>query len=51
MRVTSWGLFLLGVYLVLAGLSSLGFFYFLGQITSLLALAAGILLIMETWRR
>ena len=51
MRITNWGLFLLGVYLVLAGLSSLGLFYFLGQVLPLLALAAGILLIMDTWRR
>jgi len=53
MKVTNWGLFLLGVYLVLAGLSSLGFYFLLGlsQITSLLALAAGVLIIMDTWRR
>ena len=51
MRVTNWGLFLLGVYLVLAALSSFGLFYFLGQITSFIALAAGILIIMDTWRR
>lgn len=53
MRVTNWGLFLLGVYLVLAGLSSVVPFFFFGftQLTSLLALAAGILIIMDTWRR
>jgi hypothetical protein len=54
MRVTNWGLFLLGVYLILAGLSSIGIFSFLyglGQITSLIALIAGILLVMEDWRR
>jgi len=53
MRVTNWSLFLLGVYLVLAGLSSVLPFFFIGlaQISSLLALAAGILLIMENSRR
>lgn len=54
MRVTNWGLFLLGVYLILAGLSSIGIFNFLyglGQIASWIALIAGILLVMDTWRR
>jgi hypothetical protein len=53
MKVTNWGLFLLGVYLVLAGLSSVMPFVFIGltQIASLLALVAGILIIMDTWRR
>ena len=43
MRITNWGL----------GLSSLGFYFLmgLGQITSLIALAAGILIVMDTWRR
>ncbi len=53
MKVTNWGLFLLGVYLVLAGLSSVLPFFLMGvgQIINLLALAAGILIIMDTWRR
>ncbi len=53
MKVTNWGLFLLGVWLILAGLSSMGvfFLYGLSQITSLIALVAGVLIIMDTWRR
>lgn len=54
MRVTNWGLFLLGVYLILTGLSSVGVFPFLfglGQIVSLIALVAGILIVMDNWRR
>ncbi len=50
MRITNWGLFLLGVYLILAGLSSLGI-YLLGQIVSLIALVAGVLIVMDNWRR
>jgi len=50
MRVTNWGLFLLGVYLILAGLPSLGM-YGLSQITTLLGVVAGVLLIMDTSRR
>ncbi len=49
MRITNWGLFLLGVYLILAGLSSLGIY--LGQLVSLIALVAGVLIVMDTWRR
>ena len=53
MRITNWGFFLLGVWLILAGLSSMGFFFLYGlsQITSLLAIIAGVLIIMEYWRR
>ena len=50
MRVTNWGMFLLGVYLVLAGLISLGVFgYFSGmsQLTTLIGLVAGVLILME----
>jgi len=50
MRVTNWGLFLLGVYLVLAGLTSLGL-YSLSQITTLLGVVAGVLLVMDNSRR
>ncbi len=50
MRITNWGLFLLGVYLILAGLSSLGI-YLLGQIVNLIALVAGVLIVMDNWRR
>jgi len=50
-RVTSWGLFVLGVYLILVGLERYGFFFGLGQLTSILAVVAGVLLVAETWRR
>jgi hypothetical protein len=50
-RVTSWGLFVLGIYLIIVGLDRYGFFFGLGQLTSILALVAGILLVVETWRR
>ena len=53
MKVTNWGMFLLGVFLVLIGLNSLGILNFLAafsQITYLVALVAGILIIMETTR-
>jgi len=53
MRVTNWGMFLLGVYLVLAALTSLGilsFFSGLGQLGYLIALVAGVLIIMDNSR-
>ena len=50
MRVTNWGLFQLGVYLILAGLTPLGL-YSLGQITTLLGVVAGVLLVMDNSRR
>ncbi len=51
MRVSNWGMFLLGVYLILVGLNSFGIFFGLGQITGILGLIAGVLIIMEHWRR
>jgi hypothetical protein len=42
---------LLGVYLILAGLSSLNVLSQLGQITAVIGLVAGILLLTEHWRR
>ncbi len=50
-RISNWGMFLLGIYLILVGLSSFGIFFGLGQITGLIALIAGILVLMEHWRR
>ena len=52
-RISNWGMFLLGVYLILVGLESSGFFLFrgFGNITGIIALIAGILLLMEHWRR
>lgn len=51
MRVSNWGMFLLGVYLILVGLESAGFYFPFGRLTGLVALVAGILLLMENWRR
>ena len=52
MRVTNWGMFLLGIYLIIVGLNSFGFFTFgFGQLVGLLALVAGILILMDNWRR
>ena len=50
MHVTNWGMFLLGVYLVLAGLTSVGVFgYFssMSPLINLIGLVAGVLLLME----
>jgi hypothetical protein len=51
MRVTDWGLFVLGIYLVIVGLDRFGYFFGLAQLAPLLALVAGVLLIVQTWRR
>lgn len=52
MRIANWGMFLLVVYLILVGLESSGFvFLSLGRLTGIVALIAGILLLMEHWRR
>ncbi len=51
MRVSNWGMFLLAIYLILVGLNSFGMFFGLGQLTGIVALIAGILLLMEHWRR
>ena len=50
MRIANWGMFLLAVYLILVGLSSFGLLM-LGQLTGIVAVIAGILLLMEHWRR
>lgn len=55
MRVTNWGMFLLGIYLIIVGLNSFGLFMFplsgIAQIAPLLALVAGVLILMDNWRR
>ena len=52
MRVSNWGMFLLAVYLILVGLDSSGFMMLgFGRLTGIIALIAGILLLMENWRR
>lgn len=51
MRISNWGMLLLAIYLILVGLDSVGMFYLsFGRITGLVALVAGILLLMEHWR-
>jgi len=51
MRVTNWGLLLLAIYLIIIGLNSFGIFFGLGQLSGIVALVAGILLLVENWRR
>ncbi|HEV2358961.1 MAG TPA: hypothetical protein VGZ23_15315 [bacterium] len=51
MRVSNWGMFLLAIYLILVGLEPFGLFFTLGRLTSYVALIAGVLLLMEHWRR
>jgi hypothetical protein len=52
MRISNWGMFLLAIYLILVGLDSFGFMTLgLGRLTGIVALIAGILLLMEHWRR
>jgi hypothetical protein len=51
MRISSWGFLLLGIYLILVGISSFGMLGGLGQVIPIVALVAGILIIMEHWRR
>jgi hypothetical protein len=50
MRISNWGMFLLAIYLVLVGLQSFGLLM-LGQLNGIVALIAGILLLLEHWRR
>jgi hypothetical protein len=51
-RISNWGMFLLAIYLILVGLSSVGLFYVaFGNLTGLVALVAGILLLVENWQR
>ncbi len=51
MRITNWGLFLLGVYLILNGLAYFDVLHGLFQITALIGVIAGVLIVMENWRR
>ncbi len=52
MRVSNWGMFLLAVYLIIVGLNSFGILFFaLGRIDGIIALVAGIMILMEHWRR
>ncbi|MHB8730855.1 MAG: hypothetical protein ACYDAB_03585 [bacterium] len=52
MRISNWGMFLLAIYLILVGLGSFGVIFLgLGRLAGIIALIAGILLLMEHWRR
>lgn len=52
MRISNWGMFLLAIYLILVGLDSSGFMMLgFGRLQGIIALIAGVLLLMENWRR
>lgn len=53
MRISNWGMFFLAIYLIIAGLDSFGVraTLNLGNINGIIALIAGILILMEHWRR
>lgn len=50
MRVSNWGMVLLAIYLILTGLAEFGLFS-LGRTTGIIGVLAGVLLLMEHWRR
>ncbi len=50
MRVSNWGMLLLAVYLIIAGSNSFGLFSGLGRIEGLIALVAGVLILLEHTR-
>ncbi len=50
-RISNWGMFLLGIYLILVGLESVGIGFELARINGIIGLVAGILIVMEHWRR
>ncbi len=50
MRVSNWGMLLLAVYLIITGLGSFGLFLGLGRIEGLIALVAGVLMLLEHTR-
>lgn len=51
MRITNWGLFLLGVYLILNGLTYFDVLRDLGKVPALIGIVSGVLIVMEYWRR
>ncbi len=51
MRVSNWGMVVLGVYLIIVGLNSLNLLVDLTRINGIIGLIAGILILMEHWRR
>ncbi len=50
-RVSNWGMVVLGVYLIIVGLNSLNLLVDLTRINGIIGLIAGILILMEHWRR
>jgi hypothetical protein len=46
-RISNWGMFLLGIYLVIVGLNSFTYFFGLERLAPLVALVAGILILMD----
>lgn len=51
MRISNWGMFLLGIYLILNGLAFFDILHGLGQLTPLVGIVSGVLILMEHWRR
>ncbi|HEX2711059.1 MAG TPA: hypothetical protein VHM88_02395 [Candidatus Acidoferrales bacterium] len=51
MRITNWGMFLLGIYLILNGLTFFDVLRDLGRLTPLIGIISGVLILMEYWRR
>jgi hypothetical protein len=51
MRITNWGMFLLGIYLILNGLAFFDVLRGLGQLTPLVGIISGVLILIEHWRR
>jgi hypothetical protein len=53
MRITNWGLFLVGVYLIIVSLNTLGVLQNITntRIDAIIGLVAGVLLLVEHWRR
>lgn len=51
MRIASWGMVVLGVYLIIAGLISFNILSSLAQINGILAVIAGVLILIDHWKR
>ncbi len=54
MRITNWGLFLVGVYLIIVSLNTLGVLQNITgstRIDAIIGLVAGVLLLVEHWKR
>jgi hypothetical protein len=51
MRISNWGMFLLGIYLIVVGLSSFDIIHDTGKVTGLIGVVSGVLILMDHWRR